>query len=69
MALPTTLRAFRDRLDAVGYSARTVYQDKLLEELNRLDGMIMQKSIEESTFASQTRMTSPDSGSCPCCGR
>lgn len=68
MALPPTLKAFRDRLDAIGIVKRTTYQDSLLKELNKIDGMILQKSIEESTFA-DTRMTSPGGGTCPCCGR
>jgi hypothetical protein len=68
MALPPTLKAFRDRLDSIGFEKRTSYQDSLLKELQKLDSLILQKSIEESTFA-DTRMTSPGGGGCPCCGR
>ena len=68
MALPPNLRALRDRLNAIGIANRTTYQDNVLKELNKLDGVLLQKSIEESTFA-DTRMTSPGGGACPCCGR
>jgi hypothetical protein len=68
MALPPTLKAFRDRLDQIGLAKRTVYQDHLLEELNALDGLVLKESVEKSTF-SDTRMTSPGGGGCPCCGR
>jgi hypothetical protein len=62
------LKAFRERLEYIGISRRTAYQDSLLAELKKMDQVTLQKSIEESTFA-DTRMTSPGGNGCPCCGR
>jgi hypothetical protein len=69
MALPPTLKEFRDQLRTMGTSKRTYYQDKLLEELDKLDGAVIKKVIDEASFASATRMTSPGGDGCPCCGR
>lgn len=66
MALPPELSELRSRLIARGLASRTSAQDRMLEELEALNGIVVQKSIEESALAS-TRMTSPGGG-CPCCG-
>jgi hypothetical protein len=69
--LPTRLREVRDKLAAKAYSARTVAEDQLLEELQEIDKVLpasMRKSANDSVF-SETRMTSPPSDRCNCCGR
>ena len=68
MALTPELTRLKDKLVAKGYNLRTVAQDRMLAELEALDKVVLQKSLEESTFAS-TRMTSPDDGRCSCCGK
>ena len=68
MALPPTLKAFRDKLDTIGFSKRTTYQDSLLAELDKLDGITLKEDMAKASF-SETRMTSPGGGGCPCCGR
>jgi hypothetical protein len=68
MALTNELAELKRKLVAKGYSGRTAKQDRVLAELEALDRVLMQKSLE-SVFASETRMTSPDDGRCGCCGK
>jgi hypothetical protein len=67
MALPPIVAELKEKLEKTGYAKRTSHQDKLLEELEKLDGITLQKGIEESANFS-TRMTGTGS-TCPCCGR
>jgi len=53
MALTPELGALKRKLDAIGLAKRT----------------LAQKTLQESTFASVTKMTSPGDGPCSCCGR
>lgn len=69
MALTPELGKLKTKLDALGYSARTAGQDRLLAELEALDRTILRKSLDEGALASVTRMTSPGEGPCACCGK
>jgi hypothetical protein len=69
MALTPELKALRTKLERTPAYLQTTDQRQLLDELVALDSVVAQKSIEESTFSSQTRMTSPGGDACPCCGR
>jgi len=69
MALTPELSAFKKKLDTIGLAKRTVAQDRMLAELNAINNTLEQKTLEEATFASVTKMTSPGDGPCSCCGR
>lgn len=69
MALTPELAKLKAQLEALGYAKRKVGQDLMLAELEAIDGVLLRKNLEETTFASSTRMTSPGDGSCACCGR
>lgn len=67
MALTPELKTLKDNLQAKTAQSRTPGQQRLLDELLAIDTIVLRKSIEEATFSSDTRMTSPGGG-CPCCG-
>jgi hypothetical protein len=69
MALTPELSKLKAKLEELGYAKRTTGQDQMLAELDAIDRTLLRKSLDESTFASVTRMTSPGDGRCNCCGR
>lgn len=69
MALTPELDALKKKLDTIGYAKRTSAQDRMLAELDAINNTLERKTLEESTFASVTKMTSPGDGPCSCCGR
>ena len=69
MALTPQLSKLKSKLEGLGYAKRTTGQDQLLAELEAIDSTLLRKTLEESTFASVTKMTSPGDGPCSCCGK
>jgi hypothetical protein len=69
MALTPELSKLKDMLEGKGYSGRTIPQDRLLAELIAVDATLLNKTLNDSTFGSVTKMTSPGDGRCACCGR
>lgn len=69
MALTPELTKLKSQLETLGHAKRTSGQDRMLTELEAIDGTLLRKNLEESTFASVTKMTSPGGGPCACCGK
>ena len=69
MALPPELKKLKTQLDELGFAKRTSAQDRLVAELDAIDRTLLQKTLEESTFSSVEKMTSPGGGACSCCGK
>lgn len=69
MALTPELEKLKNSLEATGYAKRTLVQDRLLSELEAIDRLVLRQSIEKSSFAQATKMTSPGGDTCSCCGR
>lgn len=71
--LPPRLAELKAALIAKGYNARRKGEDELLAELEAIDKQFessqeMRKIANDAAFT-ETRMTSPPAGQCPCCGR
>ena len=69
MALTPELDKLKDKLVTLGFKARTSGQDRMLAELEAIDRTVLRKSLDESVFASVTKMTSPGGDACACCGK
>ena len=69
MALTPELSKLKSKLEELSFAKRTTGQDRLLAELEAIDSTLLRKSLDEATFASVTKMTSPGDGPCSCCGR
>lgn len=66
MALSPQLEQLRQMLESS--SPLPVDQRKLLQELRELDRLVSRSMINEMR-QEVTKMTGPDDGYCPCCGR
>jgi hypothetical protein len=70
--LPPKLSEVKAKLLTKGYSARSTDEDTLLAELEIIDKAFESTNeghkLAKDSF-SETRMTSPPSGRCSCCGR
>jgi len=71
--LPKKLAEIKARLIAKTYANRSTGEDELLAELEALDQSFQtnqdtQKLAKALTFQ-ESRMTSPPSGRCSCCGQ
>lgn len=74
--LPPALRHLRDALRSKGYSARSVFEDRLLDELNEVDSTVDRAKATKTdlTEGLEKRSHSPGvlgpvPGSCTICGR
>lgn len=72
--LPPVLKQMKDRLEAKAYSARSTYEDELLEDLKEVDNATdqVQASNQKAMAGIQKRASSrtgPILGACPTCGR
>ena len=67
MPLPGEMSKIKSRLEKKG-AGRSKSESALLSELLEVDKRLGREQLNEVN-ANVTKMTGPDDGKCPCCGR